>query len=175
MDVRVPADAGWGSIAFGTSGMIVSVAAGAVTSLPERTPAAANCLVITGLLPHRNISSGAGRTQGNYGACTRPAPTSVAGSGRCRAVAVSLARNARPRNDGLGPQGGTPGNVRRGHAGPTDGVVQGGPWPRRKDIHARTGDVHFSAAREDRHAQRAVERTDRHNCGRVRRRDCGGD
>src|SRR5438105_3916170 len=101
MDVRVPADAGWGSIAFGTSGMIVSVAAGAVTSLPERTPAAANCLVITGLLPHRNISSGAGRTQGNYGACTRPAPTSVAGSGRCRAVAVSLARNARPRNDGL--------------------------------------------------------------------------
>src|SRR5215207_9311175 len=35
--------------------------------------------------------------QGGYGACTRPAPTSVAGNGRCLAVDVSLARNAIPR------------------------------------------------------------------------------
>src|SRR6476646_2387255 len=37
----------------------------------------------------------------HYGACTRPAPTSVAGRGRCLAVEVSLARKAAPRSMGM--------------------------------------------------------------------------
>src|SRR5258708_3431973 len=35
------------------------------------------------------------------GACTRPAPTTVAGNGRGLAVAISFALNAAPRNEGL--------------------------------------------------------------------------
>src|SRR5262249_51085291 len=38
---------------------------------------------------------------GYYGACTRPAPTSLAGNGRCFAVAVSFARKAAPLRLGL--------------------------------------------------------------------------
>ena len=43
------------------------------------------------------MSPAFGANRDNYGAWTRPAPTSLAGNGRCLAVAVSFVRSAVPR------------------------------------------------------------------------------
>src|SRR5216684_1248019 len=58
-------------------------------------------MVSSRISPRRGLPAGAAVCSNDYGACTRPAPTSLAGNGKCFAVATSFARKAAPRKAAL--------------------------------------------------------------------------